>query len=89
MFCSKTFILSLQLVLLGGMAFAQETKGPPRFEGSRATASSDRAGEETNSQNATGQVFLPSINALTNAAALEAASEEGRNFVKKRNLRSR
>lgn len=78
---------SLVVALMATAPLAQTVAEPPRFNGSRNTASSTQANVTSDPQHTENtQVQIPP-NALVGAAVLEAAREEGRHFVQDRKSR--
>ena len=82
----RCFIPTLLVVLLAGALPAQTVVEPPKFNGSRSTASSSKAVSPTDPQRAGGRQNVTLPGALVGAAAFEAAREEGRIFIEERRL---
>ncbi|WP_298976681.1 hypothetical protein [uncultured Roseobacter sp.] len=81
---TRHLFVSLLVVSMASAATAQTAVEPPRFNGSRTTASSEAASVPSDAQGAAGQQGRLPTNALIGAAMLEAAREKGRYFVEER-----
>ncbi|WP_298841721.1 hypothetical protein [uncultured Roseobacter sp.] len=84
MTATRYLILSLLVTWMASSAPAQTPVEPPRFIGSRTTASSVAASVPSDAQRTTGQQSIVLPDALIGAAMLEAAREEGRYFIEER-----
>ncbi|WP_299961547.1 hypothetical protein [uncultured Roseobacter sp.] len=80
----RYFFCGFCAALLASVVQAQTVPEPPRFDGSRSTASSSRVINPADPQYGLQGQGGPLPRALIGAAALEAAREEGRHFIEER-----